>query len=62
VTSLEIVVTVDLDSSGKTIGVELVGVKEFNVETLSETAGFDANTRKSISASARYVPASLQVA
>lgn len=61
ITSCDCIVTVDLDSDGKTVGVELVGVTEFGIEPLLKKAGV-RNIPPSYSQNTRYVPAALQVA
>lgn len=61
ITSYDCIVTVDLDSEGNTVGVELVGVTEFGIEPLLKKAGVE-NIPASYSQNTRYVPAALQVA
>ena len=48
------VVTVDLDSAGKIVGVELIGVKEFGIQTLLEKAGISP-LPKALADRAKYV-------
>jgi uncharacterized protein YuzE len=54
------VVTIDLDKKGKVIGVEVVGVKEFNIAGLLKIA--DITAPEALLKRARYVPAQLQAA
>lgn len=61
VTSCDCIVTMDFDESGKVVGVELVGVTDFRVESLLNKAGI-RNVSPAMSQNARYVPANLQVA
>lgn len=51
------IVTVDFDASGKVIGVELIGVREFRVDQLLRLAGIPPLTRDAIE-NTRYIPAS----
>ncbi|MGI8605228.1 MAG: DUF2283 domain-containing protein [Verrucomicrobiales bacterium] len=55
------IITIDFDSDGGVIGVELIGVHEFGVKPLLEKAGFPPLPKR-LSDRARYVPANLQVA
>jgi uncharacterized protein YuzE len=55
------IITIDLDSDGGIIGVELIGVHEFGVELLLEKAGIPPIPKR-LSERVRYVPANLQVA
>ncbi len=55
------IVTVDLDSSGDVVGIELVGVNEFGITTLLEKAGIPPIPKR-LAEQARYVPANLQMA
>jgi len=57
----ECIVTVDFDSNGEVVGVELVGVSEFGVESLLKISGIKAPS-KNILEKTRYVAASLQTA
>jgi uncharacterized protein YuzE len=50
------IVTVDLDEDDNVIGVELVGVHEFNIEVLMKKAGF-APLPRNVAQRAKYVPA-----
>jgi uncharacterized protein YuzE len=54
------VVTIDMDSNGKVVGIELVGVKEFGIEPLLKMARVFAPKR--ILDRTSYVPAKLQPA
>jgi uncharacterized protein YuzE len=53
-------VTIDLDRNGEVVGIELVGVKEFNVTGLLEIAGVSAP--KTMLNRASYIAAKLQAA
>ena len=53
-------VTVDYAANGEIIGIELVGVREFGVESLLQRAGIRPLS-KQMAKLARYVPAKLQV-
>ena len=61
VTSCDCIVTMDFDAGGKIVGVELVGVTDFRVESLLNKAGI-RDVPAAVSQNARYVPANLQVA
>lgn len=61
VTSCDCIVTIDFDASGKVVGIELVGVKDFQVKSLLNKAGIKGVSPE-MSQKARYVPADLQVA
>jgi uncharacterized protein YuzE len=54
------IVTIDLDKKGKVIGVEVVGVREFNVDGLLKIA--DITAPEALLKRTRYVPARLQAA
>ncbi len=54
------IVTIDLDTKGEVVGVELVGVEEFSITGLLKLAGIAIP--KSLLAETSYVPAKLQVA
>jgi len=56
----KVTVTIDINANGDVVGVELVGVKEFNVNHLLKVAGRTAPRR--MLENARYIPAKLQVA
>jgi uncharacterized protein YuzE len=60
VTEDECIITIDLDMKGDVLGVELVGVKEFNISWLLKMAGITAP--KLMLDRASYVPAKLQAA
>jgi uncharacterized protein YuzE len=60
ITEDKCIVTIDLDARGDVVGVELVGVQEFNVGRLLELAKITAP--KSMLDRASYVPAKLQAA
>ena len=55
------IVTVDFDSAGHVVGIELVGVNEFGIATLMEKAGIPPLSKR-MTEQARYVPANLQMA
>jgi uncharacterized protein YuzE len=55
------IITVDFDSDGGVIGVELVGVSEFGIEVLLEKAGISPIPRR-LAERTRYVAANLQAA
>jgi uncharacterized protein YuzE len=52
------IVTIDLDSSGDVIGVEIVGVAEFSASSLLKLAGIAVP--KALLAETSYIPAQLQ--
>lgn len=54
------IVTIDLDSDGEVIGVELVGVKDFTIRPLLKLAGI--TVPEGMIDRASYVPAKLQAA
>lgn len=56
-----IIITIDFDSDGGIIGVELIGVHEFRVDLLLAKAGIPPLPKK-LSDRARYVPAKTQIA
>jgi len=60
VTEDKYTVTIDMDADGEVIGVELVGVEEFQVGRLLKMAGVTAP--KQMLDRASYVPAKLQAA
>jgi uncharacterized protein YuzE len=60
VTEDKCTVTIDMDADGGIIGVELVGVEEFQVGCLLKMAGLTAP--KTMLDRASYVPAKLQTA
>ena len=60
VTEDKYTITIDMDADGEVIGVELVGVEEFQVGCLLKMAGITAP--KPMLARASYVPAKLQAA
>src|SRR4051812_36724148 len=51
------IVTIDRDKRGDAVGIELVGVKQFNIETLLKKAKVSLSKRAVRNAS--YVPAAL---
>jgi len=53
-------ITIDLNTNGDVVGIEAVGVKQFNIEVIMQEAGVQAS--KGLMAKARYVPADLTVA
>jgi uncharacterized protein YuzE len=52
-------VTMDLDDKGEVIGVELVNVAEFGIESLIKKAGLTGMSAESLR-NARYVPANTE--
>lgn len=60
VTTEGCIVTIDFDSAGEVVGVELVGVREFGIAQLLKKAGLPFS--KQIAEEARYVPANLHAA
>ena len=60
VTEDKYTVTIDMDADGEVIGVEIVGVEEFQVGCLLKMAG--VTVPKPMLDRARYVPAKLQAA
>ena len=60
VTEDKYIVTIDLDSKGDVIGVELVGVEEFSIGRLLKMAG--VTVPKPMLDRTSYVPAKLQAA
>ena len=61
VTTEGAIVTVDMDASGKTIKVELIGVTSFSIHDLMEKAGFP-QLSKCLQEQTRYFPAGLEYA
>jgi uncharacterized protein YuzE len=57
----DVIITVDLDSTQQVVGVELVGVEEFNIVKLAERAHI-RGIRADLLPLTRYVPAALQSA
>ncbi len=60
VTEDKYTVTIDLDSNGDVVGVELIGVEEFQIGCLLEMAG--VKVPEPLLSGTRYVPAKLQAA
>jgi uncharacterized protein YuzE len=58
VTEDKYTVTIDMAADGEVVGVELVGVEEFQISCLLEMAG--VTVPKPMLAGTRYVPAKLQ--
>lgn len=54
-----VIVTADKDRAGNVIGIELVGVKQFGIRELIDTAGVRGVSRK-LQDQAKYVPAKPQ--
>jgi uncharacterized protein YuzE len=53
-------VTIDMDSDGEVVGVELVGVDDFQISGLLKIAG--VTVPKPLLGATRYIPAKLQAA
>ena len=60
VTEDKYTVTIDMDADGEVVGVELVGVEEFQISCLLKMAGI--SIPKPMLEGTRYVPAKLQAA
>ena len=50
------IATMDIDSSGEVVGIELIGVTEFSIEALAKISGIELS--KSNIRQAQYVPTS----
>lgn len=61
ITTEQVIVTIDLDSDGEVVGIELIGVTSFSIHDLMEAAGLP-NFPKRLQDRTRYVPASAEYA